>query len=219
VRDDLESLVVTWFMAFGHPDLAKMAFGAGMFFANEALLVETANAGSLDTSRSIYVSQGTTLTKPSVPLVGKIVVSVFIGLEVLALLGLLGYIYHVPTFCSRLDALTIAAVGVQLTRQGVTFPGLGAKREKAFFNKLEGVDGLIGTQAAEEVIEMALFASAVAEAEARDDGLSSKTVSVELPRPQGRGPPAPRYGLALGAQGLVSRGVGKKYRAEQGGNV
>jgi hypothetical protein len=224
----LESIGTGLFNGFASPEDAQKGLDAAMFFANEALLVETVNAGNGfgGGASPIYTSAGTAVIKPSVSLTGKIVVSVFIGIEVLALLALLGYIYHVPTFGSRIDAFTIAAMGAQLVQRGARLRAIGLRDKKAL-QGLEQADGLIGLHnVAEQALEMTLFgAQAPARAEAdgmHDDGLSSKTVSVDLPNDARHGsrrpptPPRPRYRLDVGAEGVISRRWKRVYERPQG---
>lgn len=119
-------------------------------FANEALLTITADGSRADSGRPIFVSSGKVVVKPTMHLVSKIIVSVLLLVEVVALVSLAVFIYRVLTFASRLDAIHIAAIGAQLAGQGEELPLLGPrargpKRDKCM-KGLEDVDGLIGVE-------------------------------------------------------------------------
>jgi hypothetical protein len=98
-----------WLAMFGDVNSSAKALSTGMFFANQAVLTESVNTG--DGMRDIYTSPGTIVMKPDISLGGMIAVGVLIGLQVLALLGLVAYVYHVPSAASSIDAAALVGMG------------------------------------------------------------------------------------------------------------
>lgn len=120
----LDGLVYWWFklllQTYGDPEppgtapfLATELLGTALFFANEALVSETAAVTPL-TARRIYSSPGRRVVKPAVSFPAKIVISALIFVQVLALLPLCAFIYSVPTFGSRISAASMLIMGAQL---------------------------------------------------------------------------------------------------------
>lgn len=151
--EDVSHLVAAWFSGFTYNASTQDALEAGMYLANEALLTLTADASKIDSARPIYVSQGTTVFKPDMRNPSKAIVSFLVLVEIAGLGYFTWFCYRMPTFASRLDAVDVATIGVQLTRRGgseVILPPLGLRargreREK-YLKGLEEVDGLIGVQ-------------------------------------------------------------------------
>jgi hypothetical protein len=104
-----------WLTIFAGADSSAKAMSASMFFANEAVLLET--AGLIQASRDIYTSPGTRVMKPDISLGGIVAISILIGLQVLALLGLVAYVYHVPSATSSSDAATLVGMGRSLENE------------------------------------------------------------------------------------------------------
>jgi hypothetical protein len=98
-----------WLGMFGVGGFGAPEMSAAMFFANQAVLLESAT--SFETSRDIVTSPGTRVTKPDISLGGMIAVSILIGLQVLALLGSVAYVYHVPSTASNIDAAALVGIG------------------------------------------------------------------------------------------------------------
>lgn len=151
-------MVAEWFSGFGYNASTQDALEAGLYLANEALLTLTADASKYDSARPIYVSSGTSVTKPTMRNPSKAVVSLLLLAEVVGLLALAWSSYRMPTFASRFDAVHVAAIGSQLAgrRLGAELPPLGLPRRGLarlkYLKKLEETEGLIGVQ---EEIEMA----------------------------------------------------------------
>lgn len=114
----LLSEIVGLFMQFlSTPVSAKQFLEITAFFANEALLLTSADVSSI-TSREIYTSSGYTILKPQMSIPGLVVISLLIGLQVVMLFVLVLFIYSVPSWVGSLDALTMARIGAQLSSQG-----------------------------------------------------------------------------------------------------
>lgn len=229
-----EQVVALWFMAFptpinddssSEPPTAAMALGVGMYFAEEALLVEAAAAAGVGAGRPIFVAGGTAVIKPNVPLYAKVIVSAFMFAEVAGLIALLAFIYSSLSFASRIDAATLASIGAQLTRAGAKLPTIGAV-DAAAIKRLEEMDGLIGAYGTDDPVELMPYGAGDGAADADADAASSRTASVEL-APQRVGPgsvggvvwPGSTYKLSIGAQGLISRGFHKRYRRQAVGGA
>ncbi|GAW20596.1 hypothetical protein ANO14919_101040 [Xylariales sp. No.14919] len=133
-----------WFDYFSSTGRVNETLTAAAFFANEATLTRAATPKGLSTDAGyVYTSAGVTVHKPSIPLPAVIVISILLGVEVLAVLALLAFIYRKPTFTSRLDALVIATIGAQLSATGVELPHLN-EAGKAWHKILQEHDGVIG---------------------------------------------------------------------------
>jgi hypothetical protein len=134
--------VANWFRAL-NTSAGWNAMELAMYFANEAAMVGAAEAGyysETGITRIIYSAAGTEVTKPTVSLPAKIVVSVLVGAEVVILLGLAVYIFYTPTLSRKLDATTMLVVGANLREAiGEDMPQLGLVDRKAM-ERLEGVD-------------------------------------------------------------------------------
>lgn len=230
IAQDLELVVGRWFQGFSEgtvgtaSNLGSLGLGVGVFLAEEALLVAASIGGS---SRPIFVAAGTTVVKPSVPLYAKIIVSTVVIFQVAALIALLVFIYRAPTFSSRVDAVTTAIIGGQLAR-ATRLPAIQPVDaiDAAVVKRLGDVDGLIGAYGTKDPVEMRAYGTrarggTVEGAGVDADDVSSRTVSVEL-QPQTvvagagwarvrPGRPGPVYGVRLGAPGLISRDIEKRY--------
>jgi hypothetical protein len=77
--------------------------------------------------------------------------SLLIGLQLLGLLRLTWYIYHVPSWTGTLDAMAMARIGARLGQQGLLLnDGVSGDRERDA-RALHKVDGLIGVVHVEDV--------------------------------------------------------------------
>ena len=135
----------------GYPyadNYAKEALEVAMFFANEALLTQTAAATFLYTARKIFTSPGSPVYRPSKTLAGTIIISTLIFLQVVGLAILAWYIYTVPTWTAELDSYAVAQLGKSLDDDVLAPIGSGST---ANFRKLKDVDGLIGIEHDDEI--------------------------------------------------------------------
>lgn len=138
----LSDVVYTWFAALTYPTNVEI-LGAGIYVAQEQYLTTAAAAGSF-VGKSVYTSPGVTITKPVVPLPVKVAVSVLLGLQMVALLALAGYIYSTKTFGTRMDAVAVLVLGLRARSKlggAAGVPRLGRVKESDLKN-LEKVDGL-----------------------------------------------------------------------------
>lgn len=174
---DMSRMVAEWFSGFVANASTEDALEAGMYLANEALLTVTADASKVDSARPIYLSRGTLVVKPDMRNPSKAVVSFLMLAEIVGLLWLAWSSYRMPTFAARFDAIHVATIGAQLTRQmGVELPGLGLRprglARLKYLKKLEDADGLIGVQ---EEIELTPLT--------RSSAISPRTSSTLTPGP------------------------------------
>ncbi|KAI1084089.1 hypothetical protein F5B20DRAFT_526672 [Whalleya microplaca] len=222
----LASITYEWFLgAFNNTNYTLANLGSAMYFANEALLTETAAAAAavLAPSHRIYQSSGRTVVKPSVALPAKIVISILLFVEIAALLALALFIYRVPTFASYFDSVSVAVIGAQILASGVRLPDLSLAKEKSLSN-LKDHDGLIGIRDEEPpTYEEANGSSNSGEAHAdtggarrssstRADDMSDPARAIEMVTLHGLGGTAVSHApgssagcLAVGAPGLISR--------------
>ncbi|TAQ87222.1 hypothetical protein B7494_g4454 [Chlorociboria aeruginascens] len=150
----MESMLYQWFGIFnltgtkdseGYPydagNYAKKALEVGMFFANEAWLVQTAAATYLTGARNIYTSPGTPMFRPAKTLAGTIIVSVLIFLQIIGLSILAWYVYTVPTWTNVLDSMAVSQLAKSVDDDKI--PPLGYSNDEELA-KLKDVDGLVG---------------------------------------------------------------------------
>ncbi|KAM0334420.1 hypothetical protein ACHAQA_001446 [Verticillium albo-atrum] len=123
------------------PETAHLALGVSMYFANEALLTST------DTENTYGVRR--IVNKPAISFRGVkasnaviIAVSVLLGVQVLLLVLLVGYIYTLRTWTGTLDAFALLRLGA-VARSKVSLPSL-SRVPPTDLQELEKVDGLGG---------------------------------------------------------------------------
>lgn len=147
----LATVVYQWFSYFGQSNYWQELLGSAVFFSHKAHLMQTAAATQNMAARPIYSATGQGFVKPAVSLPAKIVISVLVGAQVLALLALCAFIYSTPTFGSRISATSMMIIGAQLKNKiGKEMPHLGLVGEQAL-EKLEKFDGLVGIEPREEM--------------------------------------------------------------------
>jgi hypothetical protein len=134
-----------------------------MFVANRALL--TFYSPSIDgdegydkwRGRAIYSSPGRLVQKPVVSTAALIIISLLIGAQLIGLAYLAYYIYHVPTWTGRLDAMAIARVGASLAEKDILPPIGGVTKEH--IEALKDEDGLVGIVETQEGSELRMRAT------------------------------------------------------------
>ncbi|KAI1352031.1 hypothetical protein F5Y01DRAFT_103740 [Xylaria sp. FL0043] len=136
-----------WFNFFSETAKVNSTLASAAFFANEAVLTRS-GLRPVDGVRwddgVIYTSPGVIVHKPSISLPAEIVISVLLGAEVLAIILLVLYIRHKPTFTDRLDALVVATIGAQLSAAGMELPQLHENKTVKRYQLLREHDGVIG---------------------------------------------------------------------------
>lgn len=188
---DLSRVVAGWFSGFGYNASTEDALEAGMYLANEALLTLTADASKIDSARRIYTSNGTSVFKPSMRYPAKATVSLLMLLEIAGMVSLAVFIYRMPTFASRLDAVHVATIGSQLVRQmGDDLPPLSLRprglARKKYLKEMEDTDGLIGVQ--EEVGMTPLLRSSAVTPRNSATLTPAPSLYHSMPHPQPQGP-------------------------------
>lgn len=199
ITGDLSRMVAEWFSGFAFNTSTEDALSAGIYLANEAILTLTADASRLDSARPIYVSNGTAVAKPTINITAKAIVSFLLLVETVGLVLLAIFIYRMPTFASRMDAVHIAAIGAHLVRQmGDELPPLGlhprSRMRERYMKGLEDTDGLIGLQ---EEVELTSFPIL------RNAGPASASASSNVP--------TPRTSSTLTNAAVASHGQGPLY--------
>lgn len=194
----LAPIVRNFFSFFDQPWTARASLNTGAFFANDYLLsAALANAEGRNTTNILYRYDGIE-TRPVIPVVSTpalIAVSVLIGLQVLAMLLLLAYVYSTRVWTKTLDALAMVRIGAQLANflvdaNGPVQVGEGGRRLGASSmsgRKLANLwerDGLIDTK---KIVIAAAAAAAAAREAAQPQAQDGR--GVEL----GMLPPPPYY--------------------------
>lgn len=198
IVSDVSKMVAGWFSGFGYNASTEHALEAGLYLANEALLTLTADASKINSARPIYVSNGTSVIRPQMRNPSKAVVSFLMLVEISGLAFLAVFIYRMPTFAPRLDAVHVATIGSQLARQaGTGLPPLGLRprglARLKYLKELEDADGLIGVQ---EEIELTPLTRSSA-ATLRTSATPSPGPGLNYPQmqPQGPSPSSPTPSL------------------------
>ena len=125
----------------------EILLSSAIFVANRAFLTLLSPDAVRDkerdlTGRIIYTSPGVTVQKPVFSKATIIILSVLIGLQLLALGCLAYYLYRAPTWSDQLDAMAMARIGASLSHRGV-LPAIGPVSKKDL-TTLQTVGGLIG---------------------------------------------------------------------------
>ncbi|KAH8663613.1 hypothetical protein BGZ60DRAFT_411729 [Tricladium varicosporioides] len=131
-------------------DSAQQALGMGMFFANRAVLTHGASVDRARFVRPLRTSHGTIVLKPDMAFASMIVISSFIGMQVIGLLLVAIYAYKTPTWTATLDARALAAIGAGMVE---VLPNEGLERrewEKVDLKQANGVLGYGPTRPARE---------------------------------------------------------------------
>ncbi|KAH7355564.1 hypothetical protein BKA66DRAFT_382204, partial [Pyrenochaeta sp. MPI-SDFR-AT-0127] len=126
---------------FNSTDEGVRYLSASIFFANQAMLLQTAEKTEGFTARPIYTAAGQLISKPVVSPTGRIIVSVLILAQLIGLAYLAWYIYQVPTWTAMLDALAVARITNSLNKGDI--PGIGSM-STGDLRRLEETDGLVG---------------------------------------------------------------------------
>ena len=133
------------FLDQGRPEVDDLLTQA-LFSTNQAILQVAAEKTAGDMAREISTATGTRITKPVASLASKIIISIFIGVQVIALIMLMKFVYSVPTFSSHLDAVSLLILGAELKDViGNDTPRLGLA-DAAAMKKLERVNAMVGIQ-------------------------------------------------------------------------
>ncbi|KAF1944901.1 hypothetical protein EJ02DRAFT_339903 [Clathrospora elynae] len=160
--DSLPRLRYQWLKQFAPPthsnDTGKLEalLQISAFVTNQALLNHyaptvdhTLVGGGNFRGRKVYTSPGYPVLKPDVSVAVLSVMTILIGLQLLGLLCLAWYIYHVPSWTGSLDAMAVAHIGARLGQQNLLLAGVSGDRERDA-RGLQRVDGLIGVVNVEE---------------------------------------------------------------------
>ncbi|KAH7080617.1 hypothetical protein BKA63DRAFT_406821 [Paraphoma chrysanthemicola] len=160
--NSLLKLRYRWLKQFAPPtrsnDTARMEalLHISAFVTNQALLNHyaptvdhTLLGGGNFRGRKVYTSPGYPVLKPRVSVAVLSVMTILIGWQLLGLLCLAWYIYHVPSWTGSLDAMAVAHIGARLGQQNLLLAGVSGDREKDS-SALQRVDGLISVVNVEE---------------------------------------------------------------------
>jgi hypothetical protein len=111
------------------------------YFANQAMLVQTAQTTQNLAARQIRYSPGETIERPIITIAGIAIISTLLVIQCCGLAYLTWYIYRVPTWTGLLDAMTIARITNSLDRGAI--PAIGSLI-RADRDRLGEMNGLIG---------------------------------------------------------------------------
>lgn len=118
VTEALAVVMRDFFSLFQFPYAGQAALNTGAFFANDYLLSHALDAAGFGSNNSNNIYSYDPFELEAAILVASlgaiIAISVLVGLQVLAVIGLLLYIYSRPVWTKALDALAIASIGAQL---------------------------------------------------------------------------------------------------------
>ncbi|GKZ18939.1 hypothetical protein AbraIFM66951_001899 [Aspergillus brasiliensis] len=154
---ELMYTVYTWIASFNDTQSAAIALNMATYFANEAVLTNTATQNYPENTRPIYFNGGTVTIKPKWSLPGVITISILIGLQILGLCLLVLYCRAVPTWTDTLDAFAMLRMGAELQLQQrvrhVRFAGI-RDTDTRDWEDLSHIDGLVGViDRGKEVVE------------------------------------------------------------------
>ncbi|KAF3025875.1 hypothetical protein E8E14_014819 [Neopestalotiopsis sp. 37M] len=184
----IDELVGSYFANWNKTNYAEYMLMVSMYYANRAVLVNTATSTGSLYARSIYASGGTILIKPVFRgIASMIVLTILIAAQFVGLIFLAWYIYQVPTWAPALDAAAVARIG--RTMKDHELPPIGAFTEKDE-QKLKKVDGLIGVVEGKEAVDRDREGDEESQIESESE--SSGTAALIIP-------------LAPGATGFISK--------------
>ncbi|KAM0550774.1 hypothetical protein ACHAPJ_008637 [Fusarium lateritium] len=167
----IETIIGQYFDGFSDGKVTEQALEMAMFFANEALLTTSARKRDADYinwqrvgARPIYFNAGSVVTKPKKDMAAVICITILIGLQVVGLCLLMGFILRTPTWTNTLDADALAQIGGQLKEWGEPRPEL---------RDIPGVVGVDNTRRNAESSSVRLSTS-------QDGSLQSRPVHLSL---------------------------------------
>lgn len=141
------TMLATFLSAFSmnQTDFANttVALNTALYLANEITLRQAVDGQSQYNRRPIFVSDGTAMSKPSMDRSTMIGISVLTGLQAFALILLLAYIYHKPTWTATLDALAVCRLGQSAPPAAALFPSSARKRWQCDVKVHQAEDGTI----------------------------------------------------------------------------
>ncbi|KAK3332609.1 hypothetical protein B0T19DRAFT_107715 [Cercophora scortea] len=192
---------MVWHM--GNPSFGPTIIGDAMYYANRALLEGAAFQNTTE-ANEIWHAEGVPVFRPKVSLLALIVVSILLGLQVVGILVLVGFIYSMPTWTDTLDAMAVAKITHQIEDGGVIAAGGLEELNERAWRRLESVDALVGVDERFQMVEEGGGGGA-------DDAASvnSGVTAVEEARDR----------LRVGAVGLVRRELRQSIKAVGGGSV
>lgn len=217
-EEGLLRILYSWICGFYTLRTAEQALETATFFANEALLIETASETIGYKARPISTSPGLMILKPHKSPTGTMIISFLILLQFIGLIFLARYAYQVPTWTDALDAIAVARIGANLK----DLPPIGKINEGDLKKELENVDALVGVAVDEERKQIRHYLNIADEFTLGSEGLATEDViplapvptRYPTPRTSGFGPKMGRlepsatrdlYKIGLGAPGLITR--------------
>lgn len=133
-------LLMSWIEQLNKTKTMETAFGAAMFYANQAVLTQAAQLTSA--SRPIYTSGGLTVQKPTMAFASLVILSILILFEVAGLLYLAIYISRHPTWTNSLNAIAVAQLAASLAPGTLPPAGSSDERQLEALHKLDGHVGV-----------------------------------------------------------------------------
>ncbi|KAF2819734.1 hypothetical protein CC86DRAFT_361976, partial [Ophiobolus disseminans] len=114
---------------------------ASVYFANQAMLLQTVQNTQDFTARQIRSAPGGYIQRPVVTMYGLVIISALMFIQLTGLAYLVWYIYQVPTWTALLDAMAIARIANSLDKG--TIPAIGSVTKQEL-DQLGEMNGLIG---------------------------------------------------------------------------
>lgn len=169
------------------------------------MLTQTVDAAFDMGSRKIFTAPGVVIPRPVKTLVGTIIISVLIFLQLIGLAYTVRYIYQVLTWTSALDAIAVARIGASLKENDLPPIGPVYKKDNAKLKQLSGLVGVVEEEpnnvsegnSESPRNDNKIAARTNGENNAEADSTNATTSGTDL----GESP----FRLGLGAPGLITR--------------
>ena len=133
-------LLMSWIAQFNKTETMETAFGAAMFYSNQAVLTQAAQLTGA--SRPIYTTGGLRVQKPTMAFASLVILSILILFEVAGLLYLAIYISRHPTWTNSLNAIAVAQLAASLAPGTLPPAGSSDERQLEALHKLDGHVGI-----------------------------------------------------------------------------
>ncbi|ROV93674.1 hypothetical protein VPNG_08857 [Cytospora leucostoma] len=145
----LRTILYGWLLRFNNTKQAAAALGTATYFANEAVLTASADTNWGQYAKQIYASDGSEIFPPYHSLAGLIVISIFVFIQLAALIYLEMYILSTPVWTDTLNSFAMARIGADMERRRLAGVGPLRYAGEEDLAVLKGTDGLIGVVEAE----------------------------------------------------------------------
>ncbi|KAF1916190.1 hypothetical protein BDU57DRAFT_516139 [Ampelomyces quisqualis] len=137
---------------FNDTSTAVNHLSAGIYFTNQAMLLQTVRISDGFTARPILTGSGALVQRPTVSKGGLVIVSTLVFFQLIGLAYLAWYIYQVPTWTGLLDALAVASITNSLEKGSI--PAIGSMNSSDLdgLNETNGTIGVVNTECEEQAL-------------------------------------------------------------------